>query len=246
MKRIKLLAMLCVCVGALALSPTARADEWNQKTEVKFSQPVEIPGTVLPPGTYVFKLLDSQVDRNIVQIFNEDQDHVYATILAIPDYRLRPSGKTVIMFEEREAGAPQAIRAWFYPGDTYGSQFVYPQPRAATLAQTTNQPVPSMPATDKPPEVADLKQAPVMNQQPSGEQTAPEPAPAQPTAVTQPQPPEQAAVQPQEQAAVQPQEQPPMPRQLPQTASDLPLIGALGLLSLALAAALRLVGKTAV
>jgi type IV secretory pathway VirJ component len=255
MKLIRLAAILCVFAGGLALAPSARADEWNHQTRVTFSQSVEIPGMVLPPGTYVFKLMDAQVDRNIVQISNEDGNHVFATILAIPDHRLLPAGKTVIMFDEREADAPQAVRAWFYPGENYGATFVYPQPRAATLAKAVNQPVPSMPATDKAPEMAELQQAPVMTQQPGGEQTKPEPAPpraqpempARPQASTEPQ--DQTAVQqPQEQTAVQqPQEQTAMeqPRQLPQTASDLPLIEILGFLSLALAVALRLVRRQA-
>ncbi len=228
MKPITLFAALCVFAGVLALSPAANADQWTHQTRVTFSQPVEIPTMVLPPGTYVFKLLDSQVDRNIVQIFNEDQNRLYATILAVNDYRLKPKGNTVIMFEEREAGAPQAIRAWFYPGENYGAEFVYPQPRAAALAQVTHLPVPSMPATEKPPEAAELRQAPVTNQQPSGELTTPEPAPA---------PPQPAAVAPQEQAAAMP------PRRLPRTASDFPLIGLMGLLSLALAGTLRFIRR---
>jgi len=237
MKLIKLAVTVGVFWGGLALSPAARADEWNHETRVTFSQPVEIPGMVLPPGTYVFKLLDSQVDRNIVQIFNEDRNHVFATILAIPNYRLQPTGKTVIMFEEREADAPQALRAWFYPGNNYGSMFVYPQQRAATLAKAVNEPVPSMPETPKVPEVAELEKAPVMTQQPSGEQTEPEPAPPQPEAATPP--PQEPAMQPQPEAPMQPQS-------LPQTASDLPLIGLLGLLALALAGALRLARRSAV
>ena len=239
MKSITLFAMFCALAVALALAPAVYADQWNHETRVTFSQPVEIPSMVLPPGTYVFKLLDSQTDRNIVQIFNEDRNHLFATILAIHDYRLHPTGKTVIMFEEREADAPQAIRAWFYPGENYGAEFVYPQPRAAALAQATKQPVPSMPATEKPPEMAQLQEAPVMNQQPSGEQTAPEPAPA-PQPQSQPQP--QAAAPPEEQAPMPPQQ---LPEQLPQTASDVPLMGLMGLCALGLAGTVRLVRKRA-
>jgi hypothetical protein len=128
----------------MMFSSTASAQSWDKKTTVTFSGPVEIPGVgaqVLPAGTYVFKLLDSQSDRHIVQVFNKDESHVYATILAIPNYRLRPTDKTVITFAERAAGEPQAIRAWFYPGDNSGQEFVYPKKRAVELAKTTNQPV---------------------------------------------------------------------------------------------------------
>src|SRR4029434_4714909 len=120
------------------------AQAWNKRTMVTFSAPVEIPGVgaqVLPAGTYVFRLLDSLSDRHIVQIFNKNESHVYATILAIPNYRLRATDKTVMTFAERAVGEPQAIRAWFYPGDNSGQEFVYPKKRAVELAKITHQPV---------------------------------------------------------------------------------------------------------
>ena len=85
---------------------------------------------ILPAGTYVFKLLDNGGDRNIVQVSNQAEDHVFTTILAIPNYRLQPTGKTVMTFKERGEGQPEAIRAWFYPGKEWGQEFVYPKARA--------------------------------------------------------------------------------------------------------------------
>jgi hypothetical protein len=90
------------------------------------------------------------------------------TILAIPDYRQKPSGKTVINFEERPSDQPEAIRAWFYPGNSYGDEFVYPKTRAAQLAKQNHQPVLSI--RDKTPS-AQIKQAPVKAVNPSGEET---------------------------------------------------------------------------
>src|SRR5262249_52983655 len=127
-------------------SASVKADAWNKKTILTFSQPVEVPGVVLPAGTYVFRLLDSASDRHIVQIFNEDQNHIYATVLAIPNYRLQVTGKTVITFVERPAGEPPAIRAWFYPGDNFGQEFVYRKSRAAEFAKVTTSPVPAAPS----------------------------------------------------------------------------------------------------
>lgn len=103
----------------------------------KLNEPLEIPGRVLSPGTYVFKLLDDAGNRHIVQIFNADESHIYATILALPVYRLSPAGKTVITFEERTSGSPEALQAWFYPGDNYGEEFVYPKVRAIEIAKAT-------------------------------------------------------------------------------------------------------------
>jgi len=220
--------VLCLALVALAVPSWTRADEWNKKTIVTFSGPVEIPGVgaqVLPAGTYVFKLLDSASDRHIVQIFNERGDHVYATILAIPNYRLRATDETVMTFRERAVGEPKAIRAWFYPGRTWGEEFVYPKSRAIELAKFTNVPVLAMPtelATNltqpvtKPdePAVIALKEAPLEAVKPTGEVVAV-------TEVVEA-PPVEAAALP----------TPPAPeKRMPNTASLLPLAGLIGVLS---------------
>jgi hypothetical protein len=223
--------VFCVALIGAAVAPGAKADEWNKKTVVTFSGPVEIPGvhltgwSILPAGTYVFKLLDSQSDRHIVQIFTKDEKKIVATILAIPNYRLKATDKTVITFRERPAGEPEALRGWFYPGMNWGDEFVYPKARAVELSKTEKTPV-LFTAADIPVEVAEpiktadapvvvkLKQAPVMAMQPSGEVielaevvTAPPPMAMTPAPVAN-------------------------RTALPHTAGALPLIALLGLLAL--------------
>src|SRR5277367_3696133 len=143
MNKLQTKMILLAGLGALALLPVAQADERDQKTVFTFSAPVEIPGQVLDAGTYVFKLADSGSDRNIVQVFNKNENHLYGTFLTVPDYRLKPTGKTIISFDERPAGDPEAVKAWFYPGENYGHYFVYPKARAVALAKVNNQPVAS-------------------------------------------------------------------------------------------------------
>ncbi len=214
--------LICLILGALVASPLLRAgnDAWNKKTTIKFSQPFEIPGgKVLPAGTYVFKLLDSPYDRDIVQIFNEDQTQLYATILAIPNYHLNPAGETVIRFEERPVGTPQALKAWFHPNERWGHEFVYPPARAVELAKLTGEPVPEAPlpiTTGPETPVLSLEKVPVRAAEPSGEEVAPSEAFGTP--------PQQAAA-------------------LPKTASQLPLVGLIGLLSLGLGFALWAASK---
>ena len=213
-------------VVCLMLSSSASAQSWNKRTVVTFSGPVEIPGVgaqVLPAGTYVFRLLDSQSDRHIVQVFNKDETHIYATILAIPNWRLQPTDKTVMTFAERATGEPQAVRAWFYPGDNSGQEFVYPKKRAVELARITNQPVLYIPdevATNiaapvekatEPPVIA-LEKAPVLAVEPTGE-TVPLAAVVEP-------PPVQTA-------------------SLPKTASELPLLALMGIVLLGAGFSLR-------
>ena len=114
-------------LASSSVLPSAKADEWNKKTVVTFNVPVEVPGKVLPEGTYVFKLADSQSDREIVQIFTQDERELITTTLAIPVYRRETTGDTVITFEERPSGSPEAVKRWFYPGDNYGFEFMYPK-----------------------------------------------------------------------------------------------------------------------
>jgi len=87
---------------------------------------LQFPAKCYPPGRYVFKLTDSPSHRHIVQIFTEDQSELVATIEAIPAYRLEPTGVTLITFEERSTGTPEAVKRWFHPGDQTGVAFVYP------------------------------------------------------------------------------------------------------------------------
>ena len=95
-----------VLLGAL-LVPNVRADEWDKKTTVTFTGPVQVPGTVLPAGTYVFRLADSDSDRYIVEIFDARETQLITTIMAMPDYRMQTPDKTIISFDERPAGQPR-------------------------------------------------------------------------------------------------------------------------------------------
>lgn len=138
------IATACLFVVGSMLPSRALSDEWDKKTVVTFNNPVQIPGKVLPAGTYVFKVLDSSSSRDIVQIFDKDEKRLIATTLAVPNYRLQPSGKPIVTFDERPPGTPMAVKAWFYPGDNYGHQFVYPHQMATQLAKANNQNVLSM------------------------------------------------------------------------------------------------------
>ena len=115
--------------GSCLLPSTARADEFNKETIVTFNAPVEVPGHVLPAGKYVFKLADTNSNRDIVEIFNANQTHLIAFIMGVPDYRLQPTDRTKISFEERSAGSPEAIHSWFYPGDDSGVEFIHSKAR---------------------------------------------------------------------------------------------------------------------
>jgi len=110
--------------GAI-LAPGARADQWDKKTIVTFSDAVEVPGQVLPAGTYIFRLADSPTDRHIVQIWNADETQILATTITIPNTRFATPDKSIFEFAERAGDSPMALKVWFYPGDSTGQEFVY-------------------------------------------------------------------------------------------------------------------------
>jgi hypothetical protein len=136
-------AASCLGLASFALAPSAMADQWNKRTILTVNEAIQVPGKVLQPGKYVMKLLDSPANRHIVQIFNEREDQLQTTILAIPNYRLQPTGETEFQWWETPAGQPRAMRAWFYPGDNFGQEFAYPKNEAVRIAATTNTNVPT-------------------------------------------------------------------------------------------------------
>jgi hypothetical protein len=210
-----------------ALAPIAMADQWDKKTILTTNEAIQLPNVVLQQGSYTFKLLDSQSDRHIVQVFDKDGMHLITTILAIPNYRLQPTGKSAFTFWEVPAGQPPALRAWFYPGDNFGQEFAYPKNLSSQIASTAKVSVPTTAATtaeeyksaqvtttEQTAEVAEAKPAPAPEPAPTPTpQAAPEPTPA----------PEPAPV------AAAPQEP---ATELPHTATSLPLIGLIGVTSL--------------
>ena len=119
-----LLAIVAMSSVGIVVPRTAAADEWNKQTVLTFSQDVEIPGKVLPAGTYVFRLADS-TSRHVVQVFDQ-AGRILATVLTIAAARPTAADATRIMFDEQPAAAPFPIKKWFYPGELGGEEFIYP------------------------------------------------------------------------------------------------------------------------
>jgi hypothetical protein len=228
------LGCLAVFAGALL------ADDYNKRTIVTFHEPVMVAGVpvvTLEPGTYVIKLMNQSHTRNIVQVFNEREDHLYTTVLAIPNYRLFPKEHTSFSFWETPTGNPMALRAWFFPGDNWGQEFVYPKGLAAKIAAETGQPVLTTPAETE----AELAAAPVTEvtkegvEQPVEEAAAaPEPVAEVAEAAPAPEPaPAEVAAAPEPAAATE---------EIPATASPFYAIGLFGILAIAAGFALRRLG----
>jgi len=226
MLRNVLRTMLGVAGGFLLLIPSvSKADEYNKRTVVTINEPVLVAGVeqvTLQPGVYVMKLMNHDHNRNIVLFYNERENKLFATVLAINNYRLFPKDKTVLTFYETPVGNPRALKAWFPAGERWGQEFVYPKGLATKIAYNAGSNVLTAPATTE----AELATAPVTEIEATGKEV----------------PLEEAFVAPvEEEVAVAevPVEEPLPPVPLPATASPIFAIGLLGLLAGMIGVALR-------
>lgn len=169
MRKLFAFAVMSCLVFFGLFAAVGKADISNKKTTITINAPVKVPGyrtTVLAPGKYVLKVLDSAATRNIVQIFNEDETQLITTVLAIPNFRLEATEKSEFRFWETPAGEPVALRSWFYPGDPYGFEFAYPKRTAAEVASASHQNIPTVYAETE--EASQLKEARVGATTPQG------------------------------------------------------------------------------
>ena len=233
---LSLIGGLLLLAGA---ATRATADEWNKKTYITVNRSIEVPGAVLPPGQYVFKLLDSQSDRHIVQVMNARENHVYATTFAVPKERMEPAGKTILTFYEVPGNAPEPVRSWFYPGDLIGQEFIYPAQRMSEIRAALNSGNTLTASNQEAPAPA---APPVTTEKSAEEQTeaAPPPTPApeasEPTS-------EEAAPPVEQQPAATPappaEQSTPEPA-MPHTEGNTIELGVLGVICIGMASALRL------
>jgi LPXTG-motif cell wall-anchored protein len=217
-----------ILAAGLILTNRAKADDWDKKTVLTVNSPIQISDAYLDPGTYVLKLDRSPSDRHIVRIYNEKENHLIDTILSMPAYRVRPTGNTVFTFWETPPGTPRAMRDWYWPGDNFGQEFPYPKHLKEVALAT---PAPAPPAPPQVEQPAPQAQVEVQQQEEIAQNTPPPAPEAAPAPV--PEQPQPEAAQPE---ATQPE---PAPEELPKTATDYPLIGLLGVLSLGLYGLLR-------
>jgi len=134
------IAIGLIIAFALFFELAAYADESDQATTITFSQPIQIPGQVLPAGTYLFKLASGD-DLNIVQIFNAGRTVLYATLQTVATDRPEPTDHTVVALAEQGTEQPDVLLKWFYPGRETGNEFLYPKQKEKELAQDKQQTV---------------------------------------------------------------------------------------------------------
>ncbi len=134
------IAIGMIVAFSLFFELAAHADEDDQATEITFNQPIQVPGQVLPAGTYLFKLLSGD-SLDVVQIFNSDRTHLYATLETIPSESHPIPNDTTVTLVEQGGGKPDVLLTWSYPGNETGHEFIYSNRLEKQLAQDQQQKV---------------------------------------------------------------------------------------------------------
>ena len=139
--RLLFLATALALTILVALAGTATAQTFNtqERTFLTFNQPVELPGLVLQPGTYIFQLADTG-SRNVVEVWSIRGKHQHRRLghwAFLQADRREMVRDTLVMFKETRAGATPAVQYWFFPGESVGKEFLYPKDQAERIAART-------------------------------------------------------------------------------------------------------------
>jgi hypothetical protein len=225
MTTMKVLRTACGIAAAVALAAgVALAQPNDKRTVFTFDRPISLPGVTLPAGKYMFRLVDTETTRKVVQVLSENGKTPYVMLHTIPDIRRDASGSPEVRFLETAKGQPSAVKTWWYPQERIGYEFIYPKEQARRLALAITEPVLTTREETKKPE--EIQRAQLERLGPSGQETpvveTAAPEPIVPTGVVQ------------EGVVAEAR------TELPATASQLPLAGLIGLLALAGAAGIRL------
>lgn len=233
MRGVKLLCAV-TAFSAIVASGVAGAQTASKRTFLTFSGPVSLPGISLAAGTYTFEIANPDSGSRVIRVSDKDSRNVRGMFFAMPTQMAEPANDPVVRFAERPEGSPQAIKAWFYPGERTGFEFVYPRSQAVKIAKANHEKVLSYanegPKTASAP-VEEFKSARVERVD-ENDQLTPAPRPAPEVAPSTPQQSSSSAVRAQGEES-----------RLPQTASPLALYELLSGLALAAGAGVRVIRK---
>jgi hypothetical protein len=232
----RFLISACALAVLAGLAPaTASAQPADKRTYFTFSGPVDMPGVALPAGRYVFRLANPDTSRNVVQVTSADGKRVFGMFHSFPSERPTAPNDSEIRFMEASAGAPPAVKTWWYPGERTGYEFIYPKQQARRIADRTRQAVlttKSDTTTTEQTDTTDLTRVAPGGSETAANNTAAESAPASASAtqrgqITDGSRPTQVGTDARART------------ELPRTASASPLIALIGMLMLAAAAIVR-------
>jgi len=119
------LSTVAAALFAVAVPQTTQAMPYDSRAYFAFSQPVSIPGAVLPAGEYVFRLADPDGGRGVVQVLNRESGESHGLFFAKTTERATVAEEPEVTLGEAPAGTVRSIGTWWTRGSTIGLEFVY-------------------------------------------------------------------------------------------------------------------------
>jgi len=120
--KIHLLVLFALAALVLAAPQAASAQGLVTGTLANFDQAVEIPGHVLPAGTYAF------VDRgnSVVQVWDKYQTKLLATLITNAAVQSQfVEERQEFEFAKSNPDSPMELKAWFQGSGSLGREFIY-------------------------------------------------------------------------------------------------------------------------
>ncbi len=122
MKRFSLSVLFLVIALVIITALPALAQQ-ESVLDVHLDKVAAIPGHVLPPGDYVFRLMDENFYPGFVQITSSNGND-YGFVQAFPSRRQNAGNSSVLLSPPDQAGLSR-VTAWYFPGEKYGYEFIY-------------------------------------------------------------------------------------------------------------------------
>ena len=98
----------------------------NESTmNVHVDQAVAIPGYVLRPGDYIFRLEEQSNGSRVVAVTSADYKTVYGFIPIFPAERNPEDDATEVRTSPPDNTGLARIDSWFFPGEADGYRFIY-------------------------------------------------------------------------------------------------------------------------
>jgi hypothetical protein len=144
MRNIKTVLLACAVGLSMVSWPgslKASTEPVDQITYMTFGQAVVLPGVILPPGEYIFRLPARDTSRMVLQVLSLDRDEVYGMFHTIPTSREEITNDPAVTLHESARGTPMPLRNWFYAGQRLGMEFAYSKSEAEQIAQHSTHPV---------------------------------------------------------------------------------------------------------
>lgn len=222
--------MSCLAVGMCsallggALTVSAGGLSTPETGLLNVTEKLDVGGTILEPGEYQIKVVPSRLDRNLLQVTSTDGRKLFATLLSVP-HTEGPAGQQIpesrFVYYPAVTGQIMALRTWYASNTpaSGGHDIVYPKLRAMELAARAKAPVVAVADEVK---VVEFETAPLVVVTPEKEVKPYTSVVAQKEPVPETPPAREVKVA----------ETRPLREELPQTASNLPLVAGLGILSL--------------